>query len=95
MGRAIVKQPNGKLAVFSTIVDDFILMDADWDEYTAMRIEEEAKKILREVKDAKQLVETRGTTSMRGRTWQDYLDNVEMQHGAETAKHRRETGEAT
>lgn len=29
MGQQIIKQPNGKYAIFSSIVDDFILIDAD------------------------------------------------------------------
>ena len=32
MGRQIIKQPNGKYAVWSSIVDDFILVDATPDE---------------------------------------------------------------
>lgn len=29
MGQQIIKQPNGKYALFSSIVDDFILVEAD------------------------------------------------------------------
>lgn len=29
MGQQIIKQPNGKYALFSSVVDDFVLIDAD------------------------------------------------------------------
>ena len=29
MSRQIIKQPNGKYALFSSVVDDFVLIDAD------------------------------------------------------------------
>ena len=43
MGRQIIEQPNGKYAIWSTIVDDFILEDITVEEYIEFRIQEETK----------------------------------------------------
>lgn len=95
MGRAIVKQPNGKLAVFSTIVDDFVYLDCEWEDYIQFRLKEAEEDIRREVERAKEEVAKRGTTSMWDRTWESCLNEIELHHGAEKAQERRETGEAT
>jgi hypothetical protein len=44
MGQQIIKQPDGKLAVFSSIVDAFIVVDATPDEILDWRAEEAAAK---------------------------------------------------
>lgn len=49
MGRFVVRQPNDCLAIFSTGCDDFILMNATWEEYEAFCIEEA-------LQDARELV---------------------------------------
>lgn len=94
MGRCIVKQPNGQLAVFSTIVDDFVAQDATWDDYIAWRVEEATREILRDVARFKRDIEARGSTSGVGRTWETCLRTIEELHGAETASERRAVGEA-
>lgn len=51
MGHQIIKQPDGKLAVFSTGVDDWIIQDATADElveYYATRAAEDARRSARE-----------------------------------------------
>ncbi|GAX57355.1 hypothetical protein [Streptomyces olivochromogenes] len=42
MGQQIIKQPDGLLAVFSSITDTFILMDATPDEIVEWRAEQAA-----------------------------------------------------
>ncbi|MDX2550141.1 hypothetical protein [Streptomyces stelliscabiei] len=44
MGQQIIKQPDGKLAVFSSIVDAFIVVDATPEEILDWRAEEAAAK---------------------------------------------------
>lgn len=45
MGRQIIKQPDGKFCVWSTIVDDFIIVDATPEEIIEIYIEEKSEEI--------------------------------------------------
>jgi len=47
MGQQIIKQPDGRLAVFSSIVDAFIVVDATPEEILDWRAEEAAKEARR------------------------------------------------
>ncbi|MFK0288329.1 hypothetical protein ACIQVL_48835 [Streptomyces sp. NPDC090499] len=47
MGQQIIKQPDGKLAVFSTVVDAFIVIDATPEEILDWRAEEAANEARR------------------------------------------------
>jgi hypothetical protein len=51
MGRQIIKQPNGKYAVFSSIVDALIAFDMTKEELIQMRIDEETENIKRDIGD--------------------------------------------
>ena len=44
MGQQIIKQPDGKLAVFSSVVDAFLVVDATPEEIIEWRAEEAAQK---------------------------------------------------
>ncbi|MFI8191315.1 hypothetical protein ACIF8T_21270 [Streptomyces sp. NPDC085946] len=44
MGQQIIRQPDGKLAVFSSITDTFIVVDATPDELIEWRAEEAAER---------------------------------------------------
>jgi hypothetical protein len=48
MGQQIIKQPDGKLAVFSSIVDAFVVVDATPEEILDWRAEEAAKEARRQ-----------------------------------------------
>ena len=51
MGHQIIRQPDGKLAVFSSVTDTWILMDAapaDLEDYYAERAAEDARRSARE-----------------------------------------------
>ncbi|KFG02578.1 hypothetical protein IQ62_01140 [Streptomyces scabiei] len=48
MGQQIIKQPDGRLAVFSTVVDAFIVVDATPEEILDWRAEEAAKDARRD-----------------------------------------------
>ena len=45
MGRQIIKQPDGKFCVWSTIIDDFIIVDATPEEIIEIYIEEKSEEI--------------------------------------------------
>ncbi|WP_330328216.1 hypothetical protein [Streptomyces pseudovenezuelae] len=47
MGQQIIRQPDGRLAVFSTVVDAFIVVDATPEEILDWRAEEAAKEARR------------------------------------------------
>ena len=49
MANQIIKQPNGRYAVWSTIIDDFICMDVDRDELIEMFVEKERRNITERV----------------------------------------------
>lgn len=49
MGRAIVEQPNGKYAVWSTVVDDFIILDATENEVINFYVNETTMRVTEQV----------------------------------------------
>ena len=51
MGHQIMKQPDGKYAVWSTIVDDFILLNASPENIIEMEIEYQRSRIESGVRD--------------------------------------------
>lgn len=44
MGQQIIRQPDGRLAVFSSVVDGFVILDATPEELIEWRAEEAAKQ---------------------------------------------------
>lgn len=44
MGQQIIQQPDGRLAVFSSVTDSFIVVDATPEEIIEWRVEEAAEK---------------------------------------------------
>lgn len=89
MGRCVTKQPNGNYAIFSSIVDDFVLLDATKDELlkavmdeAASRAKEDYTQILDEL-DGK-------VPSRRGDrdSFKDCLKTVERVHGKRKASRR-------
>ena len=57
MGRQIIKQPDGKFCVWSTIVDDFIIIDATPEEIIEIYIEEKSEEIKRSVYEVVDLLD--------------------------------------
>ena len=51
MGKQIIKQPNGKYAVWSSIVDDFVYADGDVDGLISFYMHEAKDRITRDVKE--------------------------------------------
>lgn len=63
MGHQIIKQPNGKFAVWSSGVDDFILIDATPEEIVQDYVEKESERIRKEVADIVTALERGGKPS--------------------------------
>lgn len=51
MGQQIIKQPNGRYAVWSTVVSDFVLLDATPEDIIDVRIDEAREEIAHRVKE--------------------------------------------
>ena len=51
MGRQIIKQPNGKYAIWSTIVDDFIFFNMTAEEWIQFRIRESAEQVRKDIEE--------------------------------------------
>lgn len=92
MGKRIVKQPNGLLAYFSEIVDDFTIYDMT----EAEAMEELTKEMGRLDARAKLRRGLRDEVGWPGPTrngsglerFRDAIDTIRRVHGDETAEHR-------
>jgi hypothetical protein len=95
MPSRVVRQPNGLLAVFSTVVDDFTRMDLTesealrWAREHMGRADAEAK-VRRGLDDENPWTGERGDGLSR---WRDALETVRAVHGEARAGRRRRAGE--
>jgi hypothetical protein len=74
MGQQIIRQPDGKLAVFSSVVDAFIVVDATPEEILEWRAEEAAQEARRRTQREldKVLAGDPGAVYFRGAlTWEE------------------------
>ena len=88
MGHQIIKQPNGKFAVFSSIVDDFIMYEATREDIIELELEDSKERITREVD---RVLEELKSTNPRPyyqftRTWEDALQTIKEVHGKKHVK---------
>jgi hypothetical protein len=74
MARQIIKQPNGKYAEYSTIVNAFIMHDATADQIIQNARQEAADEAERRCKDALENADT-GKIHGFGLTWEEALKN--------------------
>jgi len=86
MGRQIIKQPNGKLAVWSSIVDNFIITDSTAEEYIHFRIEEESQRIRKDITEIVEKLEAGTKIGYYDLTWESALEAIEERHDAEELK---------
>lgn len=75
MGRIVVEQPNGKWAVWSTVVDDFILLDCDEPDLFVTEVFDAARM---SVEETERRVRWRGL-----KTWEGCLATRREIHGRE------------
>ncbi len=80
MGRQVVKQPNGKFAIFTSICDDFVLMDATQEELleevgkeAAERAKEDYLRLMGTIQSQTQAVQTKN--------WNECLNTLKHVHG--------------
>jgi hypothetical protein len=74
MGQQIIKQPDGKLAVFSSVVDAFIIVDATPEEILEWRAEqaaEDARRATQRELDAVLADDPRRVYFQFARTWEE------------------------
>jgi len=83
MGRHIIKQPNGLYAIWSTIVDNFIMTDATPEEYVDFRIEEETQRIKKDLKEIFEKIEKGERYHHTVYQWEEALKVLEEIHGKE------------
>jgi adenylate kinase len=86
MGQQIIKQPDGRLAVFSSIVDAFIVVDATPEEILDWRAEEAAKEARRSTQrelDAVLANDPRRVYFQFARTWEEAAEMDRESTGSE------------
>jgi len=82
LGRQIIQQPDGKLAVWSTNSDSIILYDATEDEIVQYFIDREVKRIDQDIRQI--IAELRGNGKPYYQwtmTWDEALKEHEERHG--------------
>ena len=85
MGHQIVRQPNERFAIWSTVVDNFIAYDCTPEDWIQMRIKEEEKLIRKNVMEIVKNLES-GQNGYKSRTLPidnlfDGLKRVKRIHG--------------
>ena len=78
MGRSIVKQPNGFYAVWSSVVDDFIVIDASAEEIISEYVTDAIKEIEVRVNAEIENIEEKGKSH---RTFEECIRIIKSVHG--------------
>lgn len=87
----IIRQPNGKFALFSSMIDDFTAMDATEEELAVHVAELEYKKAYEHVMREIEKVKTKDKPYFQfSKTFDEALATIEDIHGKEVAKKRRD-----
>lgn len=85
MGRQIVKQPNGLYAQWSSVVDDFTLIDATKADMIADFVEAETARIHAQVSKVIETLESGGKPyNQFTMTWEECLSSIREVHGNDT-----------
>lgn len=83
MGSAIVKQPDGRLAIWTTYSDQFVLVNATPAEVCTYYLQEDLRRSGRLMRNEIRRVFERGTTSGYGTTFEDFREQHIQRHGSE------------
>jgi len=81
MGHLIVKQPDGKYAIWATTIDDFVVLSASAEEVVSF--EADIAKREREEMVRDQIKKADGTFIRPIFTWDESLEHRERVHGGE------------
>jgi hypothetical protein len=87
VGQQIIQQPDGKLAVFSSVTDTFIVVDAAPDEIVEWRAEEaaeRARETTRRELDKVLAGDSRGAYFQFAMTWEEAAE-LDREHGGDLA----------
>lgn len=84
MGRQIIKQPNGKFAYWSSIVDNFILLNTTPKKIIEFRIQEETTQIKEDINEIiSKLNQGKKPYFQFTNSWEDCLETIQDIHGKE------------
>ena len=82
MGRQVVKQPDGNFAIWSSIVDDFIMEDATKDDIKSFWVGEKVMETIAMLDKTFADIEKTGTDTW-GQTYDEFLEIKESVHGGD------------
>jgi len=87
MGHQIIKQPNGKYAVFSSIVDNFIILDATKQDIIEYYVKEQTHEITMRTNNIIERLEKGEKPYYQfTKTWTMALDWIKQVHGEDAIK---------
>ena len=81
MGHEIVKQPNGLFAVWSTIVDDFVILDATLQELIDDEVNDAKERITKELTEITNVLIS-GKSYRHFRSWKQAQKDKKFYHKA-------------
>ena len=82
MGRQIIKQPNGYYGIFSSIVDDFIFLDATPQDIIDFFMEEEMERVTKFVNETvEKLAKGEKPYSQFTMSWEEVMKFRKAVHG--------------
>jgi hypothetical protein len=87
VGHQVIKQPDGRLAVFSSFTDTFVVMDATPDEVVEWFVERQAeaeRRRVRAILDHVMADNSRAAYFQFARTW-DEACRLNQEHGGDLA----------
>ena len=85
MANRIIKQPNGKYAIYSTIVDDFTLLDASPEDIINEWVERERTLITNKVKEiVRKLEEDKKPYFQFTKSFDETVEDIKEMHGEDT-----------
>ena len=79
MSHEIIRQPNGLFAVWSTIVDDFVMVDATPEDIIVDELEDAKERISKEITDIVNVLNS-GKPYMHFRSWKQAQKDRRFYH---------------
>jgi hypothetical protein len=87
MGRQIIKQPDGLFAVWSSVVDNFIMVNCTPQEIIDEYVKDETERIAKSVTEDIQAIENGEKPYLQfTKTWDEALVSIEDHHGQKAVK---------
>jgi len=90
MGHQVIKQPNGQFALYSSIVDDFVLVNATERDIVDRFVEEYAKDTRHKIEVIIQTLNAGGKPYYQfTKTFDEALERIEEMHGKDRSDTRQ------